>query len=352
MISRPTLPVHQRGFSLVELMVAMTLSLVLLAGALSILYSSKVTYAENDRIARLQEAGRTVVELILRDARAAGFQGCARTGTLPTNGLNNVLNSPTALLWDLGQPMRGYNGSAGAWSPALPAADIPSATPDSDVIVLRTVREGTPSFQLRTAPAAMTDPLTVVRGANVGLPVGSTLVINDCQGASVFAVSNLTAVDATTATIDHAVGGIPGNASGSLGRIYQEGARISQVDSVIYYVRDSTSGVGPALWRKIGNDPEQPLIEGVENLQILYGIDTNADMLADAYVTANVVEAGGNWANVISLTIAVLVRSENETNLELDNRTYNMLTQVKGPFNDRRQRSMFITTVTLRNRTT
>jgi prepilin-type N-terminal cleavage/methylation domain-containing protein len=69
---------HQRGFSLVELMVALTLSLVLMAGALSVLYSSRLSYRENDRIARLQEAGRTAVELLLRDARPAGYIGCSR----------------------------------------------------------------------------------------------------------------------------------------------------------------------------------------------------------------------------------------------------------------------------------
>ena len=52
----PGLEHHAAGFSIVELMVAMTLSLVLLAGALSILYSTKLTSSENDRTARIQEA--------------------------------------------------------------------------------------------------------------------------------------------------------------------------------------------------------------------------------------------------------------------------------------------------------
>ena len=67
-----------RGFSLVELMVAMALSLVLLAGVLGVLYSSKVTYSENERLARLQESARAAVEMILRDMRSGGFQGCGK----------------------------------------------------------------------------------------------------------------------------------------------------------------------------------------------------------------------------------------------------------------------------------
>src|SRR2546430_6052851 len=84
------------GFSLVELMVAMTLSLILMAGALSILYSTKLTSAENERVARIQEAGRTAFELIRQDARSSGYAGCARPHTdltgpsFNTTGLNST----------------------------------------------------------------------------------------------------------------------------------------------------------------------------------------------------------------------------------------------------------------------
>src|SRR5262249_54073268 len=66
------------GFSLVELMVALTLSLILTAGALSILYSTKLTSAENERVARIQEAARTAFELIKQDSRASGYAGFSR----------------------------------------------------------------------------------------------------------------------------------------------------------------------------------------------------------------------------------------------------------------------------------
>ncbi len=131
---RRATPLTARGFSVVELMVAMTLSLILMAGALSILYSSKLTYTENERIARLQEAGRTVVELVLRDARVAGYEGCTRP-LAPTDFVNN-LDDANSVLWNFIQPVFGYNASSSAWTPALDATAIPSATAGSDVIVL------------------------------------------------------------------------------------------------------------------------------------------------------------------------------------------------------------------------
>jgi type IV pilus assembly protein PilW len=54
----------QRGVSLVELMVSITIGLILMAGVLSIFMSSKVTYFANEKTARLQENGRVALDLI------------------------------------------------------------------------------------------------------------------------------------------------------------------------------------------------------------------------------------------------------------------------------------------------
>jgi len=88
---------RQAGFSMVELMVALTLSLILIGGVLSLVYSSKVTYLENERVAGTQEGGRAAFELLLRDLRGSGFQGCAKpvVGLVPSN---NILAHPTSLL--------------------------------------------------------------------------------------------------------------------------------------------------------------------------------------------------------------------------------------------------------------
>ena len=114
--SSTTAFLRQRGFSVVEMLVAMTLSLIVLAGVLAVMLSSKVTYAENERVGRIQENGRAALELMLRDLRGAGFPGCAQ----PIPGLfdmNNMLTSPTSVAWNLTQPVYGSEGSAGAWAP-------------------------------------------------------------------------------------------------------------------------------------------------------------------------------------------------------------------------------------------
>src|SRR5882757_9465560 len=137
------------GFSLVELMVALTLSLILVAGALSILYSTKLTSAENERVARMQEAGRTAFELIMEDARTTGYMGCTHphtdTSVTPAaSSVNSGLASST-LLWNFLQPVYGFEAVGAAWSPALdlaiPATD-PTPVAGSDILVLRSARSG------------------------------------------------------------------------------------------------------------------------------------------------------------------------------------------------------------------
>jgi type IV pilus assembly protein PilW len=116
----------------------------------------------------------------------------------------------------------------------------------------------------------------------------------------------------------------------------------------------------PALWQIVGGSTPQELIQGVEAMQLRYGVDStnNPNMLADKYLTADAVQAGGYWGNVVSVNLAVLVRSVDEYGTEKDKKVYQLLGGAGagganfGPFNDRRNRSVFTTTITLRNDTT
>jgi type IV pilus assembly protein PilW len=336
----------QRGFSLVELMVAMTLSLLLLAGALSILYSSKITYNENDRLARLQEAGRTVLELVLRDARAAGFLGCSRP--LNAGDFANGLSDATSLLSNFELPVFGNEATGSStWAPATDPAVVSPAS-GSDILVLRTTRQGQPVFRT-TSVVTPTAAIPVAGDSGSAVAADTPMIISDCRGSSVFMATGYTATDATSGEISHGIGSAGvGNATAELTRAFDIDAQVMPVQTVIYYVRDG--GNGPSLWQRVGTSAPQELVPGVQNLQVRYGIDTNGNLLVDEYQTASGVEAANNWNRVVSLELAVLVRSPDETGTDRDNRVYDLLDTPFGPFNDRRQRTVFTTTVVLRNR--
>jgi len=66
----------QAGLSLVELMVALLISSILLLGVLELFGSSSQSSRSANALARLQENGRLAMDLIAREARRSGFNGC------------------------------------------------------------------------------------------------------------------------------------------------------------------------------------------------------------------------------------------------------------------------------------
>ncbi len=93
----------------------------------------------------------------------------------------------------------------------------------------------------------------------------------------------------------------------------------------------------------------QLIAEGIENMQILYGVDVDGDASSDVerYVDAN--DVGTLWNNVVSVQVAILVRSLREVKDTAESETFTLLdTAVTSP-NDRFQRAVFSTTISLRN---
>jgi type IV pilus assembly protein PilW len=347
----------QRGFSVVELMVSMTISLLLLAGGLSVMYTSRVTYDENARVARLQEYARASMELILRDLRSAGHPGCARA--VDASRFRNSLADPATLRYNFGLAVQGHEGTSGTWSPALDTTVIPSATTVNDILVVRTQSAELPPFRTRTAFAGGTGAIEIDKRNGVGLPAGTPLLVSDCDYANIFTNSSTVASSGNSGTLERATTALtatagavqmPQNTTVSF-PAYAAGSFVTAIQTVVYYVRPSANeGGAPSLWRIVGNSGPQELVEGVERLEIQYGEDTNSDLLVDSYVTAAAVT---NWSNVMSVSLAVLLRApEQDPDSPLVSRTFNMLGTTVGPFSDRRARILFTTTVALRNRAT
>lgn len=65
---------RQGGFTLVELMVALVLSLFLIGGAILISSSGKATYTDSEQLSRAQESIRFASDFLIRDIRNAGFR--------------------------------------------------------------------------------------------------------------------------------------------------------------------------------------------------------------------------------------------------------------------------------------
>ncbi|MES1999425.1 MAG: PilW family protein [Pseudomonadota bacterium] len=240
--------VRQRGVTLVELMVAMTIGLIVVAAVGTIFLGSRNTYRVQDDNSRLQESGRYAVDILGRNIREAGYSAVSLTTPAATD------------LVFSGTPVTGADGAAGA-----------------------------------------VDGVTVSYRAPQNAPTGGT---RDCGNTVI------------------APGGVVTNAFTVVGNNLQCNGVVA--------------------------------VDGVENLQILYGVDLNNDLSADQYVAAP-----GNWNQVVSARVCVLVRSVNNS-ITTSAQTYQNCAGALGTASgaaavtaaaDRRLRRAFTATFNLRNRT-
>lgn len=131
------------------------------------------------------------------------------------------------------------------------------------------------------------------------------------------------------------------------------GSRLAPLNSYAYYVRSSNDI--PTLYRKpageyaSGNAKNaEALVEGIENINILYGVDSDNDGIANQYQTANELGAfSENWKKVTSIKLELLARSLNPVSPEPH--TYFFAGEQVQP-TDNYIRRNFITTIQLRNR--
>jgi type IV pilus assembly protein PilW len=351
---------RESGFSIIELMVAMGLSMLLLIGVITVFSSSRSTYEVSDRIARLQENGRFALDAVVRDIREAGYQGCTRD--LPGNAKSiSTLNQPAAMALITGYTTSpavfGLNyTSAGTWTPALDTAWITGAVNGSDIIIVRRPKPNTLPVIVSGSMALPTSNIIVP--ATASFAQGDIALIDDCKMRTFFQV---TAFDTATGTIHHdissASSSFVGNATADLGETYIVNAAGSQTDkgdativpmqTVIYFIRASTSGTGTSLWRRVDAGTPEELAEGIEALQFLYGIDNDGNGEVDQYVTANAVT---NPAEVIAVSTAILVRSiDTYGTIDADITNYNLLGSTFVAPGDRRLRQVFSATTAIRN---
>lgn len=305
-------PRRQGGLTLIEIMVAMVVSLILIAGVIQIFVGTRQTYRFQDALARVQENGRFAAEAISRDARLAGFVGC-------TTLISVTPNAIPPLVIDYSQ----NNYIEGAVGPAL------GAEPGTDVLTLRMLSPNTVRLS-----ADMVGPGDVVTipGNFPGFQNGDVVGIADCNNVDLF-------------TINGVAGGGPVDITPNddLTKAYLEGTVLSRYREVSYYIAPGASG-DLALWRRDdGVDTE--LVDGVEDLWLRYGEDLNNDGAPNVYVEAAAV---GNWSRVRSLRISLLLAS-NEDNVTEGAQPVDFRGAVVVPA-DNRFRQVLTTTVGLRNR--
>ncbi len=332
---------RQAGVGLVEIMVAVTLSLMLTAGVVHVYTGNKQTYRIQESLSRVQENGRFALDFITRDLRNAGFLGCAGVKTK----INNTLTGGTGYNWSFEQVIEGFEAtSSSGWDrDPMATAGIVSPLGGRDVLTLRR-SVGNPA-QVTAHPGAKNPVEGFEVEPNSDLGVDDVVMATDCTDAAIFQITSIDPSGANPKIFNEAPGGSPGNATQALGREYIAGSQIVQLVTSTYYVASGASG-RPALFRKDGAGVGQELVEGVEDLQIFYGIDTDNNLTPNRYVTADNV---GDWGDVISAEVRLLLQTLDD-NLATQAQAYTF-NDVPSVSPDLRLRRTFTNTISIRNRT-
>lgn len=330
------------GFTIVELMVAMAISLLLLTGVVAIFSSSRVSYESTNQLSRVQETGRFALDLLSRHVRASGYAGCSRA----PNFIGTSLNSSDLVQWNfLGGPVQGFDATGSTWVPTFDPTYVVNAHPESDVLVVRGPRLGAVPTTLTGSMLTRTDALPVSSTAGAGAS-GSVMMAYSCEGVSVFF-----GTAAGTTLLHPESGSVPGNDIPELSYPFRRNAEVVPVESVVYFVGESSATAPPltrSLYRRVGMGLTEELVQGVEQMQVEYGLDTTDDRVVDSYTAATDTT---NWQQVIAVRIALLVRSVEEYGNDRDTRSYQVLSTAVPAANDRRLREVFTSTVSIRNRT-
>lgn len=339
----PLLRQSQLGFTLVELMIAVTIGFIVV-GAVGYLYlNARQSFRTTDNLSRVQENARLAMETMARDVRMAGYIGCAN---LKTATLNTIAKPPVPLL-SAANAITGLE--SGPSTPNFGGTTITRSA--GDTISIMGAFGGSVSLVGNLAPS---NAQVQIAGNPASFAVGGTLIVSSCTNADAFSPTTVSSGSGTV-TISHATSSncnrdaagvcLPGPAN-RVGSYGPDGV-VSALEQLTYFIGTNDAGK-PALYRlNLAGVPSE-LVEDVWDMQIQYGMDTNGDGAAETYSTATAV--GTNWAQVVSARISLLLASP-ENNVVTSPQTYNFNgSSVAAAAGDRRLYQVLTSTIALRNR--
>ena len=239
----------QAGFTIVELLVSLVISSLVVLATTAFFVGSSRSRDSQDAAGLLQDNARFLTEILTKNIQQAGYQNYI-FGTAGGKSRREVFTPAD------GEPdIRGYNNSAAGSSDILDNGVHDRSTNrvnNSDTLILR--------FQ------------------GSGSPADGSMI--DCAGR-------------------------------------QQAAPVIQGDRIysVFEVRaSSSSGNEPELRCKTLNFTTglidiQPIVRGVETLQLMYGVDSDGDSFVDKWLNAKQVDAANQWKVVRAVRVGMVLRT-------------------------------------------
>ena len=361
----PRPPWRHGGFSLIELMIGITLGMIVIAGVTAVFINSNQTRNDIERSNRQVENGRYASSLLADDLRMAGFfssfdpyqsiilpvnpplSGASVLTAIPNPCEASVTGATSSLINTFFVHVQGVDDVA--------SSTIPSCLSD--------VKLGTDILVIRRLSSCVAGP-TAGSGCDAFIAGVPYFQASNCNVAGELATN-------TGSNTDYQSYFVLGTTSGAFTKRNLDCSAMASYRRLfvrIYFVSNNNVGADgiPTLKRaELGPTgfTITPLADGIENIQFEYGMDTNADGLVDVF-NSNPSSYGAwigtnclfNWLNAYSAKVHVLARSTTTTAGYVDSKIYvlgkkaNGITENSfGPYSDAYKRIVFTSTVRLEN---
>jgi len=298
------------GYTLVEIMIALALGALLLAGSLEIYSTARASWADQRLGAVVVENGRVMSQVLRSSFSGAGYWGC-----LPDS--NDKLYIDVTPGADVLYPYLYANANSQAGDLGI------SRSVSSDIITIYSVISASQATTCAVDPddAAACPTEIVLNDGDAadrqitfnadghGFSAGDTVVLSNCAQAT--AVQVVAVNSSTVLTYEPTSCG-----SGTAGCTYDPQTSVMKLDVRRFYVADNGRG-GESFYLQLNSGAEVELVEGVEDLVVLYGIDlqtesggsftAGSDGSVEQYVTRSGV--GNNWDKVLAVKFEYTITS-------------------------------------------
>ncbi len=333
------------GFGLVEILVALVLGLILIAGVLQIFIANRQSFATNEALGKVQENGRFALTFLTEDIRLVSFSGC---GNLARKTFRDYTSVSGGVAVSDGDALRGYEDGTGWTNPVAGAYPHKAGT---DVITVRHMQPSMLPLSEIYKPSS-SSPDFKTNGNIMSLKKDDFVIVSNCSTGVILKLKDVNPTGqrfpGTEVTFTPYANNLPPKTPFS----FAVGSAVSLYKDVTFFITSAASCPDCLVKYDATTGQATPLVDGVEALEITYGEDTNGDRVVDVY---NPADAVSNWGNVISVRVGLLVRSDRPAFPDVEERPPYVVNgtniDVQEVNNsDRLMRQVFTTTIALRNR--
>lgn len=334
---------RQKGLSLVELIIGIALASVIIAGVIQVFLANRQAFTMTESLVRIQENGRFALDFIGAAVRDAGNYGCvpeysSQTGNIQAKTGDAALNGPE----DFGAVVAAITSDGAAPAMGVVEFDAP------DTLGLLTV----------TSNSSIIDNTVALGAGLIALEANPNASFNDDDWLF---VSNCLVGDfiiADTNTTNNQI-----DITAALGEGFRQTqfTQLNQVSTVsevnrLQFTVDTVNNALTVLENDSDPGNAQQLVDGIENIQFTYGVDTDGNFVPDYFDNIGEIVAAGDEEDIIAVKIFVLavsnLEASNDVVTEEQTITLNDPSQTNQTvvMPDRQLRKVFESTVTLRNR--